>query len=477
MTFDALLYIDGQWTAGSSQRYAPVDNPATGKIIGRHAMAEADDLDRALESAQRGYRKWSQVPAFERYKVLRRAADELRGASVSISRGLTLEQGKPLSESQLEVASAADIIDWLAEEGRRTYGRLIPARATGIRQAVIREPVGPVAAFSPWNFPIGQAVRKIAAALAAGCSIIIKGPEETPSSCVALVQAFERAGVPAGVLNLVFGEPAKISAHLIASSVIRKISFTGSTTVGKRLAELGGRHMKRMTMELGGHAPVLVFADADLPKAVQILAGGKFRNAGQICASPTRFLVEKTIYKEFCERFAGAARAIAVGDGLESGVQMGPLAAQRRVLAMQSLVGDAERRGAKVVVGGTKPSEAGHFFAPTVLTDVSSESDVMNTEPFGPIAPIMPFASIDAAIAEANRLAYGLAAYVWTSSAQRVAELSTALECGMISVNHAGLALAETPFGGVKDSGYGSEGGSEALDAYLTPKFITESLR
>lgn len=477
MTFEALLFIDGEWSVGAGADFKPIHNPATGEVVGRHAMAERADLDRALESAQRAFKVWSRVPAFERYKILRRAAEELRSSSQETARLLTIEQGKPLAESRMEVVSAADIIDWLAEESRRAYGRLIPARTPEVRQLVVKEPVGPVAAFSPWNFPIGQAIRKVGAALAAGCSIILKGPEETPASCAALVRAFDRAGIPPGVLNLVYGEPAAISTHLIASPIIRKLSFTGSTAVGKQLAALGGQHMKRMTMELGGHAPVLVFDDADLSRAVQTLAAGKFRNAGQICASPTRFLVQESVYEKFCETFAGLARSIIVGNGLDDGVQMGPLAHERRVEAMESLVHDARDNGARVTLGGERLGTTGQFFAPTVLTDVSASARIMNVEPFGPIAPIMPFRDLADAVSEANRLSYGLAAYVWTNSASRIAELSAALECGMVSINHAGLALAETPFGGVKDSGYGSEGGSEALEAYLTPKFVTEAIR
>jgi succinate-semialdehyde dehydrogenase/glutarate-semialdehyde dehydrogenase len=406
---------------------------------------------------------------------MRAAANLVRERAEAIARLMTLEQGKPLAESRMETLAGADIIDWFAGEAPRAYGRVIPARASHVLQTVVKEPVGPVAAFAPWNFPINQVVRKISAALAAGCSIIAKGPEETPASPAALVRAFADAGVPAGVINLVYGDPATISAYLIPHPVIRKITFTGSTPVGKKLAAMAGEHMKRATMELGGHAPAIVFEDANLEVATRLLAMSKFRNAGQVCVSPTRFLVQESVYDRFVAGFAAAARAVTVGDGLAEGTMMGPLANARRVQAMEAFVQDAVQTGAELVTGGERIGNAGNFYQPTVLGRVPKTARAMNEEPFGPLALMVPFAKLDDALEEANRLPYGLAAYAYTSSSATSQALSNGIESGMISINHAGLALAETPFGGVKDSGYGSEGGSEAIEAYLVTKFVTHA--
>ncbi len=476
MTYaDTELLIDNAWCAAADGRTLEVFNPATGEVIGRAAHAGIPDLDRALAAAARGFAAWRKVAAFDRSKVLRRAADNLRAAAEDTARAMTREQGKPLAEARMETLASADVIDWFAEEGRRTYGRIIPARADGIVQMVTREPVGPVAAFTPWNFPISQAVRKLAAALGAGCSVILKGPEETPASCAALVRAFVDAGLPPGCLNLVFGTPAEISAHLIASPVIRKISFTGSTAVGKQLAALAGSHMKRATMELGGHAPAIVFDDADLDTAATVLAANKLRNAGQVCIAPTRFLIQQAAYEPFLERLDARFAAARVGDGMADGTMMGPLAHARRVEAMEMFVADAKARGATVRTGGGRIGNAGYFFAPTILTDVPTDARIMNEEPFGPIAVVTPFARFDDAVAEANRLPYGLASYAYTRSLGTATAIGAAVEAGMMGINHHGLALPETPFGGVQDSGYGSEGGAEAMEAYLTTKFVSQA--
>jgi succinate-semialdehyde dehydrogenase/glutarate-semialdehyde dehydrogenase len=469
------LHIDGAWCQGASGRSQPVLNPATSEAIGATPHAEKSDLDRALAAADKGFRAWRKVSPYDRYKIMRKAADLMRARVDDIARTMVMEQGKPFMEAKGETALAGDIIDWLAEEGRRTYGRVIPARGDGIYQLVVKEPVGPVAAFSPWNFPVNQAVRKISAAVAAGCSIIIKGPEETPGSCMELVRAFVDAGVPAGVVNLVFGVPSEISEYLIAHPIIKKVSFTGSTAVGKHLASLAGRHMKRVTMELGGHAPAIVFEDADLDTAVKVLSANKFRNAGQVCVAPTRFLVQEAVYEKFVDKFVAAAKAIKVGDGLEKETRMGPLANTRRVDAMEGFVADAVEKGAKLRTGGKRIGNKGNFFEPTVLTDVPLTARIMNEEPFGPLAPIMPFKDFEAAMSESNRLSYGLAAYAYTRSARTATAVGAAFESGMVSINHHGLALPETPFGGTKDSGYGSEGGTEALEGYLNTKFITQA--
>jgi succinate-semialdehyde dehydrogenase/glutarate-semialdehyde dehydrogenase len=467
------LYIDGEWRDGRAGEM-PVNNPATEEAIGAVARASQADLDDALAAAERGFQRWRATAAFERSKAMRRAAALLRERNESVARAMTMEQGKPLAESRAEAASGADVIEWFAEEARRGYGRVIPSRAANVNQFVVKEPVGPVAAFSPWNFPINQAVRKVSAALASGCSIILKGPEETPASCAALVAAFADAGLPAGALNLVFGTPAEISAYLIPHPTIKKISFTGSTAVGKQLAALAGRHMKRATMELGGHAPAIVFEDADVDRAVKILSASKFRNAGQVCVSPTRFIVHESVYARFVAGFVEAAKNIKVGDGLEDGVAMGPLANSRRLEAMEALTADAVSRGAKVLCGGARIGNRGYFFEPTVFVDVPLQARIMNEEPFGPLAAVSAFRDYDGLVMEANRLPYGLAAYAYTTSAKTMADIGRDIESGMVSINHHGLALPELPFGGVKDSGYGSEGGTEAMEAYLNAKLITQ---
>src|SRR5690349_1944879 len=404
---DTLLYIDGAWTKAASGRSHPVVNPATGETIGTFAWAERADLDRALEAAQKGFQTWKKVSAYERSKVMRKAADLLRERLQTVAEIMTQEQGKTVAEAKAEILNGCDTIDWFAEEARRAYGRVIPARAEGVYQLVVKEPVGPVAAFTPWNFPINQIVRKLSAALAAGCSIIIKAPEETPASPAELIRAFADAGVPAGVVNLVYGVPAEISSYLIPHPVIRKISFTGSTVVGKQLAAMAGAHMKRMTMELGGHAPVIVFDDADVELASRLLSSNKLRNAGQVCVAPTRFLVQEKVYDSFVGKFTAAVKAVRVGDGMESSTQMGPMANPRRIAAMETLIGDAVKKGAQVKAGGHRIGNKGNFFEPTVLTDVAMDARIMNEEPFGPVAIIAPFATFDDVVTEANRLPYG----------------------------------------------------------------------
>ncbi|MEH3145231.1 MAG: NAD-dependent succinate-semialdehyde dehydrogenase [Methylobacterium frigidaeris] len=469
------LHIAGEWRDGGAGETLPILNPATGETLSQLAVATRGDLDAALEAAERGFKAWRQVSAFERSKVLRKAANLMRERAEDIARIMTQEQGKPLAEAKMEVLGGADTMDWFAEEGRRAYGRVIPARAEGVMQLVIREAVGPVAAFTPWNFPINQAVRKVSAALCTGCSVILKGPEDTPASCAALIQALLDAGVPGDVLGLVYGDPATISSYLIPHPVIRKVTFTGSTAIGKELAALAGKHMKRATMELGGHAPAIVFRDADVQKAVQVLGANKYRNAGQVCVAPTRFLVHDSVFDAFVDGFVGLSRDLKVGNGLEDGVKMGPLAHGRRIDAMEGFVADAEQKGAKLHTGGKRIGNQGNFFEPTVFTDLPLDSRIMNEEPFGPIAAIQRFSDDEEAFAEANRLPYGLAAYAYTRSAETATKLATRVESGMMSINHHGIALPETPFGGVKDSGYGSEGGSEAIEAYLNTKFVTQA--
>jgi succinate-semialdehyde dehydrogenase/glutarate-semialdehyde dehydrogenase len=476
MTYtDTQLFIDGVWGPAADGATIDVVNPATGERIGGLAKAGIADLDRALEATQKGFATWRATSPFERARIMRKAAELMRERAGAIAPLMTLEQGKPLAEAKGEATASADIIDWFAEEGRRAYGRIVPARAPGVHQLVIKEPVGPVAAFTPWNFPINQAVRKVSAALAAGCSIIVKGPEETPASCAELFRAFHDAGVPAGVIGLVYGEPAEISSYLIAHPVIRKMSFTGSTPVGKQLAALAGQHMKRATMELGGHAPVMVFEDADIAATAKTMAMFKTRNAGQVCVSPTRFLIQNDAFEPFVETFVETIKTVKVGDGAEQGTQMGPLANERRIPAVEALIQDAVERGGKLLTGGNRIGNRGNFFEPSVLVDVPTEARIMNEEPFGPVAIINRFATEDEAITEANRLPYGLATYAYTGSARTMQALGDRVETGMITINHLGLALPEVPFGGVKDSGYGTEGGADALEPYLVAKFVTQA--
>ncbi|MEW6642064.1 MAG: NAD-dependent succinate-semialdehyde dehydrogenase [Pseudomonadota bacterium] len=472
---DIELFIDGRWCASRSGKTLPVINPATEERIGAVACAGEEDLAQAVAASVRGFEVWRKTSPLRRSQILRTAADLLRQRSDAIARLMTLEQGKPLGEAKTELLASADILDWCAEEARRTYGRVIPARADGVYNLVLKEPVGPVAAFTPWNFPVSQAARKLAAALAAGCSVVIKPPEETPASPAALVRALADAGLPDGVVNMVFGVPSAVSSYLIAHPEIRKISFTGSTPVGKQLAALAGQHMKRITMELGGHAPAIVFGDADVDAAATILAQSKYRNAGQVCIAPTRFLVHDTVFDAFVDTFVARTQALKLGDGLDDGVTMGPLANDRRVTALTTMLADAADRGAELIEGGRCPRNTGYFFTPTILLNVPQSARMMNEEPFGPVSMIARFHDTEEALAEANRLPYGLAAYAYTRSTATATKVAAGIQSGMVSLNHFGLALPELPFGGVKDSGYGSEGGLEAVEAYLATKFVSQA--
>ena len=409
---DTHLFLNGEWREAAAKESLEIINPATEEVIGKVSHARKEDLDIALNAAENAFNSWKNVSAYERSKILRKAADIVRSKADQIATLMTMEQGKPLIEAKMETMGAADSIDWYAEEGRRAYGRIIPSRAPqGVYQFVFKEPVGVVAAFTPWNFPLNQVVKKVAAAFAAGCTAIVKGPEETPASVAELIKAFDEAGMPKGSVNLVYGIPAEISEYLIAHPIVRKVTFTGSTAVGKLLASQAGTHMKRVTMELGGHSPAIVCEDADVKAAVKILSANKFRNAGQVCISPTRFLVHDSVYEEFVDGFVKQAEALTVGNGLDDGVKMGPLAHDRRLTAIEGFVADAVENGAKVLTGGKRKGNKGYFFEPTVMTNVSNDARIMNEEPFGPLAPINSFSSIDEVVEESNRLNYGLAAY------------------------------------------------------------------
>jgi len=474
MTYpDTRLFIAGQWQDAADGRTLPVVNPATGQEIGRVAHAGIVDLDRALAAAQKGFEVWRDMPAIERAKTMRRAAVLMRERADNIATIMTQEQGKPRAEARVEALAAADIIEWFADEGMRVYGRIVPSRSLAVRQLVVKDPVGVVAAFTPWNFPINQVVRKLGAALAAGCAVLVKAAEETPASPAELIRAFADAGVPEGAVGLVYGNPAEISSYLIPHPVVRKITFTGSTPVGKMLAGLAGQHMKRVTMELGGHAPVIVCEDADVELAVKASASAKYRNAGQVCIAPTRFLVHESVRAEFVAAITAYAQGLKVGDGLDEGTTMGPLANPRRITAMTDLLSDALQQGATLCTGGERMGSTGNFFAPTVLDNVPLSARIFNEEPFGPVASVRGFTQLDEAIAEANRLPYGLASYAYTRSLKNAHVLSQRVEAGMLWINQPAAGTAELPFGGVKDSGYGTEGGPEALETCLNTRAIS----
>lgn len=472
---DLGLIIAGEWVQAGDRKTSAVINPATEETIGQLPHATTADLDRALAAAERGFKQWRAVFPDQRGKILKKAAELMRSRQEEMARIATIESGKRIGETRIEVMMSANIFEWYAEEGRRAYGRVLPQRAPGTRLAVIKEPVGPVAAFAPWNFPLGNPARKIGAALGAGCSCILKPAEETPASALSVARCLMEAGLPKDVLSIVFGVPAEISTHLLASPIIRKISFTGSIPVGKHLMKLAAEGMKRTTMELGGHAPVLVFDDVNLEQVLDASVGAKYRNAGQVCVSPTRFYVHEKIYNQFVEGFVARAKALPVGDGLDETNQMGPLVHARRLAAIEGLIQDARQCGAHVKAGGARLRSPGYFYAPTVLADVPNNARIMNEEPFGPVAVINSFSDFDSVIEQANRLPYGLAAFAFTGSAHRAKLLGEVLEAGMVGVNTFAISVPESPFGGVKESGHGSEEGIEGLDACLVTKFVSEA--
>ena len=470
---DVGLFIGGAWRTTPDD--LPVINPADEQVIGRVACAQISDLDDALDAAETGFKVWRRTAPAERADVLRRAAALLRERQSQIARDITLEHGKPYHQACLEVVRGCEFFEWDAGECVRAYGRVIPGKA-GINHAVHQQPVGTVAAFSPWNFPMSQPARKVAGALAAGCSIILKAAEETPAGAMHIAQAFQDAGLPPGVLNLVFGVPADISEHLLPQDDIRLVAFTGSTEVGRHLSVLASQHLTPVLMELGGHAPVIVCEDTDIKAAAISSAVRKMRNAGQVCTSPTRFFVHSSIYEEFLDAFSERAAATAVGDGFEPGVEMGPLANCRRLQAITEMVADARQAGAVTTTGGNRIERRGYFFEPTVLADVAPHARVMHEEPFGPVAIVNRVESLDEAIACANSVHFGLAAYGFTNRADYIVEMTERVEAGNLSINTLEASLPETPFGGVKSSGYGREGGLEGLHNYLTVKNVSHSV-
>ncbi len=462
------LLIDGQWRAGRHTLTHPIVDPADGQTLDRLGLASADDIADALAATERAFLRWRDVPAHERCTRLERGVARMRERQDAIALALTQEQGKPLAEARAECAMAADLIKWYAEEARRVHGRVIPARQANSRMTVLKQPVGPVAAFSPWNFPLVLSARKIGGALAAGCSIVLKGAEETPASVAAMVDCLQQE-LPPGTLQLLFGVPSELSQQLLSAPVIRKVTFTGSVPVGRHLAELAARHLKRITLELGGHAPVIVCRDADIDRTVQMMVTHKFRNAGQACLAPTRFYVDQSVYGNFLDAFTAAAFSLKLGPGLAASTQMGPLANARRLAAVEELVQNSVSHGAKALRG--LAPESGFFAPATVLTDVAPDSPVLHEEPFGPVAAVMPVESVDQAIALANQSRFGLAGYLFTDSARAIERVSARLEVGSLAINGMGVSVPEAPFGGLKDSGYGSESGVEGMEAFLETKF------
>jgi succinate-semialdehyde dehydrogenase / glutarate-semialdehyde dehydrogenase len=463
------LYVGGEWRTRAGQ---PVINPADESVVGTVPHAIKADLDDALVAAEKGFKVWSRTSPAKRAEIILKAAQIMRGRVEEMAVAMTLEQGKPIAQSRLEILRGCEIIEWDAQEGRRAYGRVIPSEP-GMRHTVLRQPIGPVAAFSPWNFPMSSPSRKVGGALSAGCSIILKASEETPAGAVQLTRAFADAGLPPGVLNLVFGEPAKISEYLIPQPSIRLITFTGSIPVGKHLAAMAGQYMKPCIMELGGHAPVIVCDDVDPVQTAATSITGKTRNAGQVCVSPTRWFVQDRVYDQFTKAFAEKAAAVKVGNGIDPDNQMGPLANSRRIDMMEALVADAKAKGGKVLAGGSRIGNRGYYYPVTVLADLPDDARAMKEEPFGPIALVNRVKTLDEAISKANALPYGLAGYAFTNSAKNAEQLAQGVEVGNLSINHFVASLAETPFGGVKDSGYAREGGSEGLTHYTVVKNVS----
>lgn len=466
------LFIDGAWVYDHQSRQE-VRNPSNEDVLAIVPQASSGDLERALKAAERGFLSWRDTAPQDRVAIIQRAVALLRERREAIAQIITLENGKTLADARAEVERSASFFDWDAAESLRNYGTIVPGEPQW-QKFVLRQPVGPVAAFTPWNVPLSSPCRKVSGALSAGCSIILKAAEETPGAACALVQCFADAGLPAGVLNLVFGNPVHISSTLIASPVIRLVTLTGSISVGKHLTQLAAAAMKPVLMELGGHAPVLVCSGVDPTAVGRLAASGKSRVNGQICASPSRFIVHQDIYEEFVSAFASASKDICVGDGFAPGVQMGPVASARRLAAVQSLVDDAKRRGARVAAGGHRIGERGFFFAPTVLADVPLDADAMTVEPFGPVGACVPMANLEDGISLANSLSVGLAGYAFTNSLDEAERIGRSLECGVLSINHFGAGDADVPFGGVKESGIGREGGPNSLDAYTVTKTVLQ---
>jgi succinate-semialdehyde dehydrogenase/glutarate-semialdehyde dehydrogenase len=469
------IFVDGELETTGNDGSVPVIDPATEHELGHLPQADEAQLEAALKSSHQGFLNWSATPAYDREVVIRRAASLIRGRVDELAAVMTIEQGKAIAESRAEWLMCADALDWAGAEGRRTYGRVVPPRVSGVTHVVHKFPIGPVAAFAPWNFPAFSPIQKVAPALAAGCSIVLKPATDTPASALQLAMLLREAGLPRGALNVVFGRASTVSKHLIESETIRKVSLTGSVPVGRLLAAQAGSNLKKCTMELGGHAPVIVLRDADVEAVAPLAVAAKYRNAGQVCTSPTRFLIEESVYDEFVSRFIEAAAKIRVGNGLDESTQMGPLASERQVATMDRLVEDARSHGADISLGGSRIEgfERGYFYAPTVIQNAGDDALVMNDEPFGPIAIMIRVSDVDEAIARGNALPFGLAAYCFTHHSGYIDRISRRLETGMLAFNQFQAGMIEGPFGGVKHSGFGAEGGTEGVDGYMQTKFVS----
>ncbi len=468
------LFIDGEWISKGDRKSELVLNPATGEVLGELPHATTADLDRALASSQKGFKAWSSMLPEKRGEILRKAADLLKQRGDQVTKVASMESGKVIAQSRIELHMATEVLEWYAEEGRRTYGRVLTQRQAGSRMLVIRQPIGPVAAFTPWNFPQGNPARKLGAALGAGCSCILKAAEDTPASAILMVKALQEAGVPNGAINLVYGVPGEVCPYILRSGVVRALTFTGSVPIGKELMKICAERMIRTTMELGGHAPVLVFDDVNLEHVLDLCVTAKYRNGGQVCVSPTRYYVHAALYRKFVEGFTARVNKMKIGNQLDESNNMGPLIHARRREAVDALIHDAVKHGATLNTGGEAIAGPGYFYKPTVLSDIPDSARIMNEEPFGPVACINSFTDFDEVIAKANRLPFGLAAFAFTDSGKRLKLLGEQLEAGMIGLNSFAISVPESPFGGIKESGHGSEEGTEGFDACLITKFISE---
>lgn len=469
-------FIAGEFRQGASDTRFTVINPANGQPLGEYAHATPGDVEEAIAAASEAFRTWRKTSVLERSALLRRVASLMRERGAGIAEQISRELGKPYGEAQKEVVTAAEMFEWASEEARRIYGRTIPARSEGITQMVLLEPIGPVAAFAGWNAPAITPSRKISGALAAGCTIVIKPSEETAGVALHIARAVQDAGIPDGVVNMVFGEPGEIADILCAAPQIAMVTFTGATSVGKVIGAKAAQTMKRATLELGGHAPVVVCDDVDVDRVVRMAVATKYRNGGQVCTSPTRFLVQAPIFRSFCEKFVKAAESVRVGDPFDSATQMGPLKNLRRLESIDRMVRDARQRGLEVATGGERIGTGGFFYKPTVILQPTLDSDAATIEPFGPIALISPFEQLDDAIAEANRLPFGLAAYAYTNHLQRAHRLMHEIDSGVVCLNEWQASLPETPFGGHRDSGLGSEGGIEGVQEFLRIKCVRQGV-
>jgi len=472
------LFIGGQWREAASGARFAVTNPATGEVVATVPDAGAEDARAAIEAAHAAFAEWSSLPAHVRARYMRKVYDGIMQNVDRLARVLTEENGKPLPEAKAEVINGAEYLNWYAEETRRVYGEVIPASSRRTRIVVLRQPVGVVAAITPWNFPSSMITRKIAPALAAGCTVVLKPAEQTPLSALLLAEIIQEAGLPAGVVNIVTTrDPAAVGQEFLENRLVRKISFTGSTDVGKYLAQGAAARMKRFSMELGGHAPFIVFDDADLDAAVQGAITSKFRNAGQTCICANRIFVQESVAAEFTRRFVEAVRGLRVGYGLEEGTAVGPLIDEAAFIKVEEHVSDARGKGARVLTGGHRLTgekfDRGFFYAPTLLDQVTDDMKIMREETFGPVAPIIPFRTEEEVIRRANDTPYGLAAYIFTRNLGRTVRVSEALEYGMVAVNDSLLAVPQAPFGGIKESGQGREGGRHGLEDYLEYKYLS----